>query len=170
MTPTIRRILAPIDFSTPSDRAVEYAAALARALGASVRLLHVLEYPFATQGPWDFYVPENPEQYERRRQETETKMAAIAAGFIDPPTKVKTEIRMGKAKEQIVAAALELGADLIVMGTHGRTGLSHVMYGSVAEHVIRKAPCPVLAVCEPGIDYRPEVHQPASSLRQELHR
>jgi nucleotide-binding universal stress UspA family protein len=107
--------------------------------------------------PWEFGAAEAAERRERAVWETEGRLAAIAAGFRPCGTKVTTEVRGGRAAREIVAVATDRGADLIVMGTQGRTGLAHVVYGSVAEQVIRKAPCPVLAVCERLIDRCPEM-------------
>jgi nucleotide-binding universal stress UspA family protein len=154
MTPAIHRLLVPIDFSAGSNKATEHAAALAAALGASIHLLHVVDESFASQAPWEFYMPDSPRR-GRTVQETESKLAAIEAGFRRTGAKVTIEVRSGRAAREIVAVAADRGTDLIVMGTHGRTGLSHVMYGSVAEQVVRKATCPVLAVCEPRADYMP---------------
>lgn len=155
MTPAIRRMLVPIDFSAGSTKATEYAAALATTLGASIHLLHVLDEPFAAQAPWEFYAPDTPRR-GRTLQETQAKLAAIEAGLRRTGAKVTVEVRTGRAAREIVAVATDRGTDLIVMGTHGRTGLAHMMYGSVAEQVVRKAPCPVLAVGEPGLAYRPD--------------
>jgi universal stress protein A len=146
MSPNIQRILVPTDFSEHSDAAVDYAAALAWPLWASVHLIHVIDDPYLFQGALEFPVPENIELRERIRQECERKLAATAAVLRERCAKVTTEVRTGRAIDQVIDAAVDYGADLIVMGTHGRSGLSHLVYGSVAERVIRTARCPVLAV------------------------
>jgi nucleotide-binding universal stress UspA family protein len=155
MSPAIRRLLVPIDFSAGSDRATEYAAMLAGSLRASVHLLHVLEESFATYGPWEFKAHDTAARRERAVRSAQARLAAIAAGFAPAGVKIPFEVRSGQACREIVAVALDRGIDLILMGTDGRTGLAHAMYGSVAEHVIRKAPCAVLAVREPAARYAP---------------
>jgi universal stress protein A len=151
MTPSIRRLLVPIDFSTGSDRASQYAAVLATALGASVHLLHVLEESFATHAVWEGDALDVSARRERAVRESEARLSAIAAGFARTGARVTIEVRSGPAAREILAVAERRGTDLVVMGTHGRTGLRHLLHGSVAEHVVRKAPCPVLAVCESGV-------------------
>ena len=151
MTPSIRRLLVPIDFSAGSDRASQYAAVLARALGASVHLLHVLEESFATHAVWDGDALEVSARRERAVRESEARLSAIAAGFASTAASVTIEVRCGPAAREIVAVAERRGTDLVVMGTHGRTGLRHLLHGSVAEYVVRKAGCPVLAVCDSGV-------------------
>ena len=151
MKPGIRKILVPTDFSGSSDRAVEYAAVLATTFGASIHLVHVLEEPFVAQGPWEFYVPDTPAVRERLNQQTRARLEDIAVGLRGEGLNVTLELRHGAALAGIVGAAGDYGVDLIVMGTHGRSGLPHLLLGSVAERVIRTAPCPVLAVRDQGL-------------------
>lgn len=166
MTPSIARLLVPIDFSAGSTRAGEYAVVLATALGASVHLLHVLEESFATEPSWEFYQAEVVARGDRVLPETRARLDAVAGGFSRNGVKATTEVRSGRPAREIVAVAASRGSDLIVMGTHGRSGLHHLLHGSVAEHVVRKAPCPVLAVCEPGVGYIPAMSaQPSAGMR-----
>jgi universal stress protein A len=147
MTPDIRKILVPTDFSPRSDRALEYAVALATAMKAAVHLVHVVEEPFA--GGAEMYVRDAQEIRDQLDADARSRLAAIA-GRVDPGRMpVSTEIRHGSAFDGIIYEARATGADLIVMGTHGRSGLSHALLGSVAERVIRGAHCPVLAVRTP---------------------
>ena len=150
MTTTIQNILLPTDFSACSQRAVEYATTLARKLGAAVHLVHVLEEPFTTKGSWEFHRQDTPELRERMYQDSQSRLAEIADKLHGAVPQVTTEVRSGTPTDAIVAAAIDYGADLIVMATHGRTGLPHLLLGSVAERVIRGARCPVLAVRESG--------------------
>ncbi len=139
------RILVPIDFSDCSLDALEYAAVVARQAKASVDLLHVLE---PVSYGLDFTLSHADERKHRR--ETLTKRledlsdALSAAGVA-----VRSHVRGGLPADSILDDARSLPSDLIVMGTHGRRGLSHVMAGSVAEGVLRRARCPVLAVRSP---------------------
>jgi universal stress protein A len=146
MTPSISSIVVPTDFSPVAQRAIDYAATLARPLDASLHLLHVVEEPFA--GGWEWYMPDAPALLERLKADSRTRLAEIADGLKKEGLAVTTEVRCAVPANGIVGAAADVGADLIVMSTHGRTGLPHLLLGSVAERVIRTAPCPVLAVRE----------------------
>jgi universal stress protein A len=146
MTPTIKHILVPTDFSIPAEEAVDYAATLAARFGGTVHLVHVLHDPLAGQGAWEFYIPDSPQVRAQRHKDAKDRLWQIASTHVNPGTRITTEVRFGFPTEEIIAAATAYGSDLIVMGTHGRTGLPHLLLGSIAERVIRAAPCPVLAV------------------------
>jgi nucleotide-binding universal stress UspA family protein len=146
MTPTIKRILVPTDFSITSHEAVAYAAALAGRFDATIHLIHVLHDPLASQGGWEFYIPETSEARERRHKDAKDRLWQIASPHVSAGVRITTEARFGSPADEIVAAATAYGSDLVVMGTHGRSGLPHLLLGSIAERVIRTAPCPVLAV------------------------
>jgi nucleotide-binding universal stress UspA family protein len=142
------RILVPTDFSSCAEKAWGVAQRLASAVGAELTLLHVLveAHPFS-EGP--FSLDRVRELMQSVRQWADEQLeqwggSARAAGLV-----VRTEIRTGAAHRQIVAAARDLGADLVVIGTHGHGGLDRALLGSVADRVIRTAPCPVMAVREP---------------------
>jgi nucleotide-binding universal stress UspA family protein len=148
MTSTIRKILLPTDFSAPSERAVGYAATLAKSLGASVHLVHVLENPSMVGSAW--HAADMTSVREQRYHDGRAKLAAVASTLHRPADLVSVEVRTGLAADEIVDAAIDYGCDLIVMATHGRSGLPHLVLGSVTEEVIRRAPCPVLAVRQSG--------------------
>jgi nucleotide-binding universal stress UspA family protein len=150
MIPRISRILVPTDFSQSSEWAVEYASSLAASLGARVHLVHVIEDLFHTPGPYDFHVPESAERREREYQEARTRLLAVVDRLAGMNVLATAEVRTGTPTDAIVDAAVDYGADLIVMSTHGRTGLRHLLMGSVAEEVIRAARCPVFAVRQPA--------------------
>jgi nucleotide-binding universal stress UspA family protein len=137
----LERILCPSDFSDFSVRAVEYAAALAKRFEARLSVLHVLRSVVAaTGGP---YFPATGEMRDRAACELRSFVEpAIQAGAI-----VATELREGDVWREIQARAAELPADLLVMGTHGRSGFEQLLLGSVTEKVLRRASCPVLTVC-----------------------
>jgi universal stress protein A len=143
MNAKVGRIVVALDFSTNADVAVGYAADLAIALGASIHLLHVLEEPSVG---WDLYVRDAPDIRDRLTAGARASLALLASSLEKRRIAVTTELRHGAAAESIVRAAADAQADLIVVGTHGRGGLSHLLLGSVAERVIRHASCPVLAV------------------------
>jgi nucleotide-binding universal stress UspA family protein len=141
---TITRILVPIDFSRDADAAFAYALDLAKAMGASVSLVHIVEDPVAA-GVWssEIYTAEIAGLQINLVKDAEQRLREYAAAK-DPA--ITTEVRTGHAAREVLDYAKAQGIDLIVMGTHGRTGLAHVVMGSVAERVVRLAPCPVLTL------------------------
>ena len=149
MTESIHRILVPVDFSAHSDKAVRYATTVANRFSARLELLHVVEDPFVT-GAWssEAFVPNMPELLDKlanaaQQQMAELKKRLAAHGFV-----AETAVVTGRPAQTIVEYAVNGAFDLIVMGTHGRAGLSHVLMGSIAERVVQKAPCAVLTVRE----------------------
>lgn len=138
----INRILVATDFSTCARRAVEYGMCVARAWSAHVDLLYVVEV-LRTLG---YDVPFADPLLETRRKEAEGLLGDLAARVKQEGLDVDWHLREGIPSEQIGQAALEQRADLVVVGTHGRTGLDHIMLGSTAERVIKQAPCPTLTV------------------------
>ena len=143
----ITRILVPTDFSEPSEAALEYARTIARQFGATFHLLHVVEAPVVT-GPFssEMYIPEPPGLVTELIQEAKLRLARRLLPSDKVHYSATKEVIVGLAAKTIVQCAGEQKFDLIVMGTHGRTGLAHMLMGSVAEHVVRSAPCPVLTV------------------------
>jgi nucleotide-binding universal stress UspA family protein len=134
-----RKILFPTDFSTKGDEALRYAETLARAGDAVLLIAHVQEPPIAYgEGSFYYGVP-NPGEKEVRE---------MLAKIKPHDAKVKYEYRFaeGEPAAEIVTLAKQEAADLIVMSSHGRTGLNRLLMGSVAEVVMRRAPCPVLIV------------------------
>ena len=141
---TIRSILVPVDFSSFSIKAVEYAASLAKAFGAKLDLFHATfphDYVLVDRGVHDPAMPRNAEEAFAREQ-----MSAIARMESLGGARVETAVRSGYAILEICAEIERTNADLVVTSTHGHTGLQHVLIGSVAEHVIRYAECPVLVL------------------------
>lgn len=138
----IRHILAPLDFSTPSLDAVEYAVHLAHAVGAAVTLMHVLEpASYDLDCGLGFITDESSKREHWNRQLLELRDIVTAFGL-----PADADICAGLPSDSILAYALRQQTDLIVMGTHGRRGASPERCGSVAEAVLRRATCPVLTV------------------------
>jgi nucleotide-binding universal stress UspA family protein len=137
----IRSILHPTDFSPRSDYAFRLACGLAKDHGATVTVLHVLPSPIAVFGSG--IVPAEPENF---REEAKKKLREIT-----PPADVRFErlLAEGEPASEILRIAEERKCEMIVMGTHGWTGLTRLLMGSVAEKVVRKAPCAVLTVKMP---------------------
>jgi universal stress protein A len=140
MRTVITRILVPTDFSRPSEQALAYARSLAQRFGASLHLLHVVNRPLLAEGlAAEAFIDESSDMVEVAQQRLR-KQAPDAAS---------ANVVFGYAAKSIVQHASQLGVDLIVMGSHGRTGIAHILLGSVAEAVVRTAPCPVLTVRDP---------------------
>jgi nucleotide-binding universal stress UspA family protein len=140
----VRRILCATDFSDAAAPAERLAVTLAQPLGAEVVLIHV-----ASESPlWRETVgtPDVRAVFEAQRHwATDTLTKRVEAMNRDG-ARARWLLRVGVAWEEVVRAAAEEDADMIVMGTHGRTGLDRLLLGSVAERVVRRAPCPVLTV------------------------
>lgn len=141
----VRHILAPVDFSSPSLDSLEYAIQLANGLGAKVTLVHVLEPVY-----YDLECGLGPIEHEvRKRDHWQEQLAALRDLVTSFGLAAEYEISGGIPSESILSSSLRTGCDLIVMGTHGRRGLSRLRFGSVAEAVLRRAMCPVLTVKTP---------------------
>jgi universal stress protein A len=140
----VTRILVPTDFSVHAEAALRYALELAKKFGASVHLMTVVENPLAA-GMWstELYTAEIAGLQLNLVRDAERRLRGSVP--LDDGT-VSIEVRTGPAAKQILEVAAERGVDLIVLGTHGRTGLAHVVMGSVAEKIVRLAPCPVLTL------------------------
>ncbi len=163
----IRRILVPTDFSRSSLNAVDYAIDLAKQHGAEVILVHVIE-PMNYAVPR--YLPEPTALLESQREESQKEIDRIVERVRSEWDKCRSEVHLGVVYEVIAESARKLKADLIVIATHGRTGLAHMFIGSVAERVVRIAPCPVLTVRSPlhparGVTRRPATTRRASAAR-----
>ncbi len=149
----IRKILCPVDFSESSEHALEYAVAFAETHQAELVLVHVMDYAaidvldYPTAFEFSSQINEKLKEIseERLSQLTETKRGEYA--------KVSSRLCTGTPFLELVNIARDEAVDLIVMGTHGRSGLAHVFMGSVAEKVVRKAPCPVLTVKHPEHEF-----------------
>lgn len=142
----IKTILAPTDFSAHSERAVRYACALAARLGAELHLLHVLS-EIIPSGPDPMLMPViPPEFYQENEQSARETLDRLPQPDWDTPKSVVRSVRWGSPVEAIIGYATDQKIDLVVIATHGRTGLSHVLLGSVAERIVRESPCPVLTV------------------------
>lgn len=141
----ISTILFANDFSEGSDHAFDYAISLAKQFSARLMLVHIINEPVDLRG---FYVPHiSFENLEKEIADGAVKMmdrfcAENMAGFDN----FEKHVISGVPYEEIIKKADESGADLIIMGTHGRTGVDHLLFGSTAERVVRGAHCPVMTV------------------------
>ena len=140
-----KTILVATDFSETSDAAVAYAVALAERLGAKLYLINTIGVP--AYGIPELGVAVTASMIDtivRGNQDALDKLVKQYA-----PLKIETVLRTGDPRDLIVHTAVEIGAELIVMGTHGRHGVSRALLGSVAEGVVRHAHCPVLTIRKP---------------------
>ena len=148
----IRRILFPTDFSEYAEHAWSYALTFAQEFGAEVHLLHVVAPPPRLAEA--YAVNFDPEKMVKALTEEanasmdRTVEAAKSWGLI-----FRREVRVGVDFREIIDYVTKQDIDLIVMATHGRTGLAHALLGSVAEKVVRKSPCPVLTIKHPAMKF-----------------
>lgn len=151
---SLNRILVPTDFSECSLEAVEFAGMVARQAKASVELLHILE-----PGGYgiDFSI-EHPDERQRKRKQATERLEGLSSGLIAAGILVKTSVLGGAPADTILEVAQKISCHLIVMGTHGRRGLSHVFAGSVTEAVLRRGTVPVLAVRHPAFSAHEQAH------------
>ena len=149
----LRRILVPTDYSKSSQNALTYAAAFAEKFGAELYLLHVVQ-------DLALFIPEAVSVAPPVTPPIEQMTAAVREGLQRVVREndlgrftVHCEVREGTPFYEIIQFAKDTAIDLIIMGTHGRSGLAHVLLGSVTEKVVRKAPCPVLTVRDPEHEF-----------------
>ncbi len=150
----LKKILCPVDFSESADHALKYALTLAEMAGAGLVLIHVVEAIFYPQSATLFEpllgeVDLTMKLQSAFEEQLQQRISELKAEYANVRGKTVT----GNTFIEIIQAAREEGVDMIVMGTHGRTGLAHVLIGSVAEKVVRGAPCPVLTVKHPEHEF-----------------
>ena len=153
-----KRVLVALDGSTACETVLRFLMEIAGPLDMTVLLLHVLE-PITPQVVEGTVIVDD---IEARRREAEEYLAPISAALRSQGVDTAWAIRRGRPAEEILDSARESGANLIAMATHGRTGLGRLLFGSVAEAVLRHAPVPVFMIREP----HPIVAAPAASRRE----
>ena len=147
------KILVPTDFSDFSKPAVEYACAIAARFGSELHLLHVVPDPaMLVPEAAAFSVESMQAQAQSMAKDAAAQLEKLPGDGWDNGKAIIREVRVGTAFLEIIEYAKDQDVDLIVIGTHGRSALMHILMGSVAERVVRKSPCPVLTV-------KPEGHQ-----------
>jgi nucleotide-binding universal stress UspA family protein len=145
----LKQILVPIDFSPPSEKALKYAVRFAEQFGSSVTLLHVIQ-PVVYPADFGYPAPVVDTLDDAVQKQVEDRLQALAR---QSNLEMRTLVRVGQPYHEITTAAKELDVDLIIITTHGHTGLKHVLLGSTAERVVRHAPCPVLTLREREHDF-----------------
>jgi nucleotide-binding universal stress UspA family protein len=158
----IKNILCPTDFSRFAQAALPIACSLARDYGATLILLHVRPSPVAVVGEFGMMIP--PEPLEPQATLQAKMRQCVPASFTGT---VECQVQDGDAAEAILKTAQQRSCDLIVLATHGRSGLRRMLVGSVAEAILRKAPCPVLTV-KPTVSEPSAAAQPAEAAEPDL--
>ncbi len=149
----LKHMLVPTDFSESSKVALRYATALADRFNACIHLLHAVQSPF--EQPWaaEIYAVSMADFEQTARRESDAQLAAMLSESERQKYGACLVTEMGPPFLTIVNYATREPIDLIVMGTHGRGAIAHLLIGSVAENVVRKAPCPVLTVRHPEHEF-----------------
>jgi universal stress protein A len=151
----ISKILFATDFSDNSKYALTYALSFARQYGAMLYILHVIQQPSYPLGMYAEISFDAMDKFNRNISEAvEKEMKTLREKDLQGFTQYESLVVHGTPFLEILRTAREKGVDLIVVGTHGRTGLDHVLFGSTAEKVVRRAPCPVLSVRLPGKEFK----------------
>jgi len=142
----LAKLLVPTDFSEDSEQAARYAVELAKRFQAEIHCVHVVDIPADLLSTSDYYMTGPSEGFlDQIREESKKNLEAFAKKNL-AGVGVRTAFLEGSPFVEIIRYARNQEIDLVVIATHGRTGLKHVLFGSVAEKVVRKAPCPVLVV------------------------
>ncbi len=150
-TVSLKKILVPQDFSEYSLHAMKYAVTFAELFKAELLVLHIVE-PIVYPADFSFGQVSIPAMEEEIRKHSEEQLNELVERETPRDIKATPIIRIGKPFIEIVEVAKSENADLIVISSHGRTGMDHVLFGSTADKVVRKAPCPVLTI-------RPHEHE-----------
>lgn len=164
MAPLITKILLATDFSDCAALAQDYALLLASAWKAELAILHVLEF----QPGMDPELPVNRVYLEQLRKDADAQLSQLRAQLTRRGLRGESRHVTGIPSLRIAEEAAEAGADLVVLGTHGRSGLAHVLLGSTAERVVASAPCPVLTVRMQRAQPRSSADAPAAAIRRLL--
>lgn len=143
----MQKILVPTDFSKHSEKAVMYASEMAQKFDADVHLLHVIDAIPMTDG---LYVP--PVAREDIEEAANKELSAVTIAKVDE-SKVTRSMVHGQPFVEVIRYAKQNDIDLIILGTHGRGAIAHMLLGNVAEKVVRKAPCPVITVRDEQHDF-----------------
>ncbi len=152
----LHTIMVPVDFSENSMGAVDYAVKLGKRFGSRLILVHIYHFPVELLTDWSAYgtLAGSGELLEALRKEREQQLSALAAEKAASGLEIATRVLEGTPFSEIVKAARTEKADILIMGTRGLTGIKHVLIGSTAEKVVRKAPCPVLVLKPENFDFQ----------------
>lgn len=146
MNLSIQRILFPTDFSEASQNARDHACAIAGLLGSELHVLHVIQYPNAGTGALGSWCMPETNRIPENVHDVQKQLASQMENSRIGDTQIVKAIRLGEPSQEILKYATENEIDLIVIGTHGRTGATRLLIGSVAEMMVQRSTCPVLSV------------------------
>lgn len=150
----LKNILVATDFGEPAEAALTYGRALAGAFGATLHVLHVIEDVYLSTFGSEFYVPIDPSAQTEANEAARKQLEALVIDSDGSGPITRTALRISNSPAATVNEyARDESIDLIVMGTRGRKGVAHLLLGSVAEHVVRTAPCPVLTIHHPEHEF-----------------
>jgi nucleotide-binding universal stress UspA family protein len=145
---SLKTVLVPTDFSDASESALRYGKAMAEAFGATLHVVHVMEDLLAHAWAAEVYVSSMPQLRDEIEKESRQRLETLLGAEDRKRFRAETALLAGNPFLEIIRYAKANEVDLIVMGTHGRGPIAHMLLGSVAEKVVRKSPCPVLTVRE----------------------
>jgi nucleotide-binding universal stress UspA family protein len=145
---SLKTVLVPTDFSDASESALRYGKSMAEKFGASLHVVHVMEDLLAHAWAAEVYVSSMPQLRDEIEKESRQRLGALLTDAERKALRAETALLAGNPFLEIIRYAKAHDIDLIVMGTHGRGPIAHMLLGSVAEKVVRKSPCPVLTVRE----------------------
>ncbi len=148
----LKKILCPTDFSDYSLYALDYAIGFAKLYKAKLLLLHVVDIFLHDPAYFAPYVPDRA-MFTGYEENAQARLKELVKKKVPKGIETEVIVKEGRAFVEIVRTAKKKKADMIVIATHGRTGLSHVMFGSTAEKVVRKSPCPVLSIRHPEHEF-----------------
>lgn len=149
----LKTVLVPVDFSVTSDVALRYGREMARAFGASLHVLHVVQEPYSQPWAVEAYGFSLAALQEDWIRDARRRLDEIVTDADRTALRAETATVLGHPVTEVLRYAVDHKVDLIVMGTHGRGPLGHMIMGSVAERVVRRAPCPVLTVHHPEREF-----------------
>jgi nucleotide-binding universal stress UspA family protein len=152
MSRTLEHILVATDFTAEGATAIAYASTVAESLGARLHLVHVLEEPFATAGPYEWHLPDTAARREEHYRRALDRLTHDAAA-VSERVAASVEVRSGQVTRALAQAAIDYGADLIVLGTRGHAGLQHLFDGDRSQRLQRITGRPILTVTD-----RPQAH------------
>jgi nucleotide-binding universal stress UspA family protein len=142
---SVKALLVPTDFSANASQALQYAKEIARGTQATLHILHIVE-PVVYPADWSYAQVGFADIEQELQENAEKELSALTDGLTKDGYNVVTAVRRGRASDEICNYASENDISIIAIGTHGRSGLEHFLFGSTTERVLRKAPCPVLSV------------------------
>lgn len=142
---TVSSLLVPTDFSENAGKALALAKEVARGSNAALHLVHIVE-PVVYPADWSYAQVGFADIEQELQTNAERELGVLADALRGEGFTVETVVRKGRASDEICNYAKEKGISIIAIGTHGRSGLEHFLFGSTTERVLRKAPCPVLSV------------------------